>query len=99
MLLYVASIWASDWSENKTEKGREFTGYMSENTSIKKNLGFQTAYQILITCLPLITSPYLSRVLGASQLGVYSFTSSIMSYFALFALLGTVNHGTRSIAL
>lgn len=71
---------------------------MSENTSIKKNLGFQTAYQILITCLPLITSPYLSRVLGASQLGVYSFTSSIMSYFALFALLGTVNHGTRSIA-
>lgn len=71
---------------------------MAQQASIKKNLGFQTAYQILITCLPLITSPYLSRVLGASQLGVYSFTSSIMSYFALFAMLGTSNHGTRSIA-
>jgi O-antigen/teichoic acid export membrane protein len=71
---------------------------MSQKASIKKNLGFQTAYQVLITCLPLITSPYLSRVLGASQLGVYSFTSSIMSYFALFAMLGTSNHGTRSIA-
>ena len=71
---------------------------MSEKKSIKKNLGFQTAYQILITCLPLITSPYLSRVLGASQLGVYSYTASVMSYFALFAMLGTSNHGTRSIA-
>lgn len=71
---------------------------MNEKKSIKKNLGFQTAYQILITCLPLITSPYLSRVLGASQLGVYSYTSSVMSYFALFAMLGTSNHGTRSIA-
>lgn len=71
---------------------------MNEKKSIKKNLGFQTAYQILITCLPLITSPYLSRVLGASQLGVYSYTASVMSYFALFAMLGTTNHGTRSIA-
>ena len=71
---------------------------MSEKKSIKRNLGFQTLYQILITCLPLITSPYLSRVLGASQLGVYSYTASVMSYFALFAMLGTSNHGTRSIA-
>lgn len=71
---------------------------MNEVRSLKKNIGFQTAYQVLITCLPLITSPYLSRVLGASQLGVYSFVSSVMSYFALFAMLGTANHGTRSIA-
>lgn len=71
---------------------------MNGDKSLKKNIGFQTAYQVLITCLPLITSPYLSRVLGASQLGVYSFVSSVMSYFSLFAMLGTVNHGTRSIA-
>ena len=67
-------------------------------SSIKKNLGMQTAFQILNTCLPLITAPYLSRTLGATSLGVYSFTSSIVSYFSLFAMLGTVNYGTRTIA-
>lgn len=67
-------------------------------SSVKKNLGYQTVYQILATCLPLITSPYLSRVLGAKQLGIYSFTNSVVLYFTLFAMLGTVNYGTRSIA-
>ena len=65
---------------------------------IKQNLGFQTAYQLLSTMLPLITSPYLSRVLGAEQIGIYSYTNSIVQYFVLFAMLGTVNYGTRSIA-
>ncbi len=67
-------------------------------SSVKKNLGYQTIYQILATCLPLITSPYLSRRLGATQLGIYSFTNSVVLYFTLFAMLGTVNYGTRSIA-
>ena len=65
---------------------------------MKKNLSLQTAYQVLTTILPLITAPYLARVLGAEQLGVFSFTSSIVSYFTLIAMLGTVNYGTRSIA-
>jgi len=67
-------------------------------SNIKKNIGLQTAYQVLNTCLPLITAPYLARVLGAEQLGIYSYTFSIVSYFTLFAMLGTVNYGTRSIA-
>ncbi len=65
---------------------------------ISKNIIFQTAYQILNTCLPLITAPYLARVLGARQLGVFSYTSSVVAYFALLAMLGTVNYGTRSVA-
>lgn len=68
-------------------------------SSLKKNLGYQTIYQILTTCLPLITSPYLSRVLGASQLGVFSYTQSVVAYFTLFAMLGFANYGTRSIAM
>ncbi len=67
-------------------------------SSIKKNLSLQTAYQVVATCMPLITAPYLSRKLGASQLGVFSFTSSVVAYFTLFAMLGTINYGTRSIA-
>lgn len=66
--------------------------------NLKKNIGFQTLYQILETCLPLITSPYLSRVLGAEQLGIFSYTQSIVNYFTLFAMLGLNNYGTRCIA-
>ncbi|MBO4413911.1 MAG: flippase [Clostridia bacterium] len=65
---------------------------------VKKNLFLQTVYQVLSTCLPLITAPFLSRRLGATQLGVFSFTSSVVAYFTLAAMLGTVNYGTRSIA-
>ena len=47
---------------------------------------------------PLLTSPYVSRVLGAEKLGVYSFTYSIVNYFTIFANLGTQNYGSRAIA-
>lgn len=67
-------------------------------SSIKKNLGLQTLFQVLNTCLPLITAPYLARKLGVTQLGIFSYTTSVVAYFALFAMLGTVNYGTRCIA-
>lgn len=65
---------------------------------LRKNLGYQTVYQLLNTILPLITSPYLARVLGAEAQGVFSFTQSVVNYFTLFAMLGVVNYGTRTIA-
>lgn len=71
---------------------------MKSKSGIRKNLGYQTIYQVLNTCLPLITAPYLARVLGATQQGIYSYTASIVAYFVLFAKLGTANYGTRSIA-
>lgn len=67
-------------------------------SSLKRNISYQALYQILATCLPLVTSPYLSRVLGAEQLGVYSFTNSIVTYFTLIAGFGVVQYGTRTIA-
>lgn len=67
-------------------------------SKLKKNLGYQTIFQILNTCIPLITSPYLARVLGAEKQGVFSYTQSIVNYFTLFAMLGVENYGTRTIA-
>lgn len=67
--------------------------------NIKKNFIYQTAYQILATALPLVTSPYISRVIGSEGLGIYSYTSSISAYFVLLAMLGVNNYGSRSIAL
>ena len=66
--------------------------------NVKKNLGFQTLYQISIVIFPLMTSPYLSRVLGAEKLGIFSYLNSIVGYFSTFALLGVTNYGSRSIA-
>ncbi len=67
-------------------------------SSVKKNLSLQTAYRVLSVCMPLITAPYLARRLGVEQLGVFSFTTSVVAYFTLAAMLGTVNYGTRTIA-
>ena len=66
--------------------------------SIRKNLIYQTAYEVLILILPLILSPYVARVLGAEQVGVYSYTFTMANYFVLFANLGIKNYGNREIA-
>lgn len=66
--------------------------------SMKKNFIYQTLYQILATALPIITSPYISRVLGAEQLGVYTYIATIANYFTIVAGLGIGSQGTRSIA-
>ena len=65
---------------------------------VKKNIAYQAIYQILNMCVPLITTPIVSRALGPSVLGDYSYTSAIVSYFALFCLLGVNNYGLREIA-
>ena len=65
---------------------------------LKKNFFYNVAYQVLILILPLITTPYISRVLGADGIGIYSYTYSIAYTFALVMLLGINNYGNRTIA-
>ena len=69
-----------------------------EKKSVKKNYIFNTAYQILAICVPLITAPYLSRRLTADGIGVFSYTHSIVSYFLLVAVLGSSTFGQKQIA-
>lgn len=66
--------------------------------SLAKNYFWNLLYQVLVVLLPLITAPYLSRVLGADRIGEYSFAQSIVSYFVLFSVLGTTLYGQRRIA-
>lgn len=65
---------------------------------LRNNMIYQTVYNILAVCIPLLTSPYLSRVLGAKGLGIYSYNYSIVNYFMLFALLGVTTYGMRVIS-
>ncbi|MFR1127265.1 MAG: flippase [Enterocloster bolteae] len=67
-------------------------------SDLKKNLSYKILYQILLILLPLVLSPYVSRVLGAEGIGVYSYTYSIAGMAALFGMLGVNHHGNRSIA-
>ena len=66
--------------------------------SIKINYIFNLSYQILTLITPLITTPYISRVLKADGVGTYSYTMSIVSYFTLFAALGSHTFAQREIS-
>ena len=65
---------------------------------IKTNIIYNLSYQILILILPLITAPYLSRVLGVDGIGTYSYVLSVAYYFQIAITLGLSNYGNRAIA-
>ncbi len=67
-------------------------------SSIKKNFLYNAAYNLLNICLPIITTPYLSRVLGANGVGIYSYSYSMAHFFAIFIMLGLNNYGCREVA-
>ncbi len=66
--------------------------------SIRKNFIFRALYELLILLAPLITTPYVARVLGSEGAGIASYTGSIMAFFTMFAALGTPQYGLREIA-
>ncbi len=65
---------------------------------VRKNYLYNLVYQVITLFLPLITIPYVSRVLGADGIGVYSYTKSTVTYFTAFANLGIHLYGQREIA-
>lgn len=66
--------------------------------SIKKNYIYNVTYQLLNILIPLITIPYISRVLGADGIGVVSYAESLVAYFTLFASMGISTYGQREIS-
>ena len=63
-----------------------------------KNFIYNLIYQLFILIVPLITSPYISRIFGPDGVGTYSYYFSIATYFTYFELLGINNYGVRAIA-
>lgn len=66
--------------------------------SIIKNYIFNSTYQILNVIVPIITTPYVSRVLQVENIGNISYTSSIVTYFGVLGLLGSGTYGQLKIA-
>lgn len=65
---------------------------------IVKNYIYNGLYQIFIIIVPLITAPYLARVLGATNMGVYSYVNSTANLIVNIGLLGVYDYGNRQIA-
>ncbi len=63
-----------------------------------KNYLYNVVYQILILLAPLITVPYVSRVLGPELIGINSYTNSWMTFFMLLGQMGITLYGNREIA-
>lgn len=66
--------------------------------SIKRNFIYSS---ILVTSnyiFPFITYPYISRVLGVTNIGICNFVDSIVNYFILFSMMGIGIIGIREIA-
>ena len=65
---------------------------------VLKNYAYNLSYQLLVIILPIITTPYVTRVFSSEDLGTYGYFNSIVTYFILLATLGVANYGTKEIS-
>lgn len=66
-----------------------------QKKSVKLNVIFNIIRTSCNVIFPLITFPYISRVLQADNYGKVNYASSVVSYFALIAALGISNYAIR----
>ena len=69
-----------------------------QQPSLKKNYILSTLRLALSFALPLVTFPYVSRILGSAGIGKVEFANSVVAYFVLFTGLGIPNYGMRLVA-
>jgi O-antigen/teichoic acid export membrane protein len=63
--------------------------------SLKLNMVLNAVRGMMGMIFPLITFPYVSRILGVDQTGKYHFASSVIGYFILLAGLGIHAYAVR----
>lgn len=66
--------------------------------SIRKNFLYSSILTTAGYVFPFITYPYVSRILGVSNIGLCNFIDGIINYFILFSMLGIGTIGIREIA-
>lgn len=68
------------------------------SSSIRKNFFYSSILTTSGYIFPLLTYPYVARVLGVEHLGTNNFVSNVVSYFISFSMMGVGILGTREIA-
>lgn len=71
---------------------------MGNTKSIKKNYIYNLFFQSFAMVIPLITTPYISRVLGAEGIGAISYTQNNISYLIMIGNFGLGLYAIRQIA-
>ena len=66
--------------------------------SLKKNIIYSSILTAANYIFPLVTYPYVSRVLGVDNIGACNFVDSVINYFILFSMLGISTVGIREIS-
>lgn len=83
-------------SSNRTKKVlREDEFVETKIHSIQYNFLMNVILKLSSIIFPLITFPYVSRILEAAGNGKIAFASSAVNYFSLFAMLGIATHGVK----
>lgn len=71
---------------------------MPQTTSVKKNILWNMLLTLSGYIFPLLTFPYVTRVLGAGNLGIVDYALGIVDYAVLFSTLGMGMVGIRYIS-
>ncbi|HEM5998104.1 TPA: flippase [Streptococcus suis] len=71
---------------------------MKKVSSVKLNFIMNFILTISNFIFPLITFPYVSRVLQAEGVGTINFATSIVAYFSMLGMLGIPTYGIRACA-
>ena len=80
-------------------RNRNFRLINKEVRAVRKaNFIYNLIYNIVNIIVPLVTAPYTARVLGAENIGIYSYTYAIVSSVVMFGALGTATYGQKEIA-
>lgn len=74
------------------------SGEEVKQKSLKLNFLMNAVLTVSSFIFPLITFPYVSRILLPEGTGKVSFATSVVAYFALFAQLGIPTYGIRACA-
>lgn len=70
----------------------------TKQSSLKVNMIMNVILTVSSIIFPIITFPYVSRVVGAEGIGTVTFVTSVVTYFSMFAQLGIPTYGIRACA-
>ncbi|SEI76889.1 Membrane protein involved in the export of O-antigen and teichoic acid [Alkalibacterium gilvum] len=68
------------------------------NKRLRNNIVYSSLYQLLVFIVPIITTPYVTRIFDSTQMGEYSLTLSIASLFVILSQFGIETFGIREVA-
>ncbi|MBS5949714.1 MAG: oligosaccharide flippase family protein [Clostridium sp.] len=69
-----------------------------KSKNVIRNYLYNSLYQLLTIITPIITTPYISRVIGAEGIGTYTSTLGVSQLFCIIGMFGMLNYGSKSIA-